>query len=182
MYLSIEQQYEVLERFCEVESGTKANKPQLSAAIALARRTSATLLVAKLDRLSRSVAFIAALLEGKTLDFRVAVMPYADKFKLYIYAALAEQEQDYISKRTKAALQVAKARGAKLGGSRPQAEVRHAAVKATADANAARDFLAIKSYRLAGATYRQVSEHINQLKVSTARGGSWFTSTVGIMI
>ena len=178
MYLSIEQQYEVLERFCEVESGTKANKPQLSAAIALARRTSATLLVAKLDRLSRSVAFIAALLEGKTLDFRVAAMPYADKFKLYIYAALAEQERDFISKRTKAALQVAKARGLKLGGARPEAEVRHAAVKATANANAARVFSVIKSYRSAGATYWEIAEHLNQLKVTRARGGSWFASTV----
>jgi len=182
VYLSIEQRYEVLERCCDVESGAKADRPQLTAAIALARRTGATLLVAKLDHLSRSVAFIATLLGDKTLDFRLAAMPYADKFQLHIYAALAEQERDFISKRTKAALQVAKARGAKLGGSRPEAEVRHAAVKATADANAARVFLAIKSYRLAGATYRQVSEHINQLKVSTARGGSWFTSTVGIMI
>ena len=127
-----EQPYEVLERFCDVEGGSKADS-QLTAAIALAKRTGATLLVARLDRLSRSVAFIATLMEDKKLDFRVATMPTACKFNLHIYAALAEQEREFISKRTKAALQAAKARGVKLGGARPEAEVRHAAVKATAD-------------------------------------------------
>ena len=173
-----EQPYEVLERFCDVDSGLKAGIPQLAAAVALAKRTGATLLVAKLDRLSRSVAFIATLLEDRKLEFRVATMPYADKFQLHIYAALAEQEREFISKRTKAALQAAKARGVKLGGARPEAEARHAAVKATADGNAARVSKAIKSHRLAGATYREIAEHLNQLKVTTARGGLWYASTV----
>ena len=171
-----EQPYEVLERFCDVEGGSKADRPQLTAAIALAKR--ATLLVAKLDRLSRSVAFIATLLEDRKLDFRVATMPYADKFQLHIYAALAEQEREFISKRTKAALEAAKARGVKLGGARPEAEARHAAVKATADGNAARVSKAIKSHRSAGATYREIAEHLNQLKVTTARGGAWYATTV----
>jgi DNA invertase Pin-like site-specific DNA recombinase len=166
-----EQPYEVVERFCDVEGGSKADRPQLAAAIALAKRTGATLLVAKLDRLSRSVAFIATLLEDRKLEFRVATMPYADKFQLHIYAALAEQEREFISKRTKAALQAAKARGVKLGG-------RHAAVKATADGNAARVSKAIKSHRSAGATYREIADHLNQLKVTTARGGAWYATTV----
>lgn len=173
-----EQPYEVLERFCDVESGLKADRPQLTAAIALAKRTGATLLVAKLDRLSRLVAFIATLLADKKLDFRVATMPTADKFQLHIYAALAEQEREFISKRTKAALQAAKARGVKLGGARPEAEARHAAVKATADRNAVRVSKAIKSHRSAGATYREIAEHLNQLKVTTARGGAWYATTV----
>ena len=105
-------------------------------------------------------------------------MPYADKFQLHIYAALAEQEREFISKRTKAALQAAKARGVKLGGARPEAEARHAAVKATADGNAARVSKAIKSHRSAGATYREIAEHLNQLKVTTARGGAWYATTV----
>ena len=173
-----EQPYEVLERFCDVESGLKADRPQLTAAIALAKRTGATLLVARLDRLSRSVAFIATLMEDKKLDFRVATMPTACKFNLHIYAALAEQEREFISKRTKAALQAAKARGVKLGGARPEAEARHAAVKATADGNAVRVSKAIKSHRLAGATHREIAEHLNQLKVTTARGGAWYATTV----
>ena len=79
-------------------------------------------------------------------------MPTACKFNLHIYAALAKQEREIISKRTKAALQLAKARSVKLRGARPEAEVRHAAVKAAADANAGRVFSAIKSHRSAGAT------------------------------
>jgi DNA invertase Pin-like site-specific DNA recombinase len=173
-----EQPYEVLERFCDVEGGSKADRLQLTAAMDLAKRTGATLLVAKLDRLSRSVAFIATLLEDRKLEFRVATMPYADKFQLHIYAALAEQEREFISKRTKAALQAAKARGVKLGGARPEAEARHAAVKATADGNAARVSKAIKSHRSAGATYREIAEHLNHLKVTTARGGAWYATTV----
>lgn len=173
-----EQPYEVLERFCDVESGLKDDRPQLTAAIALAKHTGATLLVARLDRLSRSVAFIATLMEDKKLDFRVATMPTACKFNLHIYAALAEQEREFISKRTKAALQAAKARGVKLGGARPEAEARHAAVKATADGNAARVSKAIKSHRSAGATYREIAEHLNHLKVTTARGGAWYATTV----
>ena len=172
-----EQPYEVLERFCDVEGGSKADS-QLTAAIALAKRTGATLLVARLDRLSRSVAFIATLMEDKKLDFRVATMPTACQINLHIYAALAEQEREFISKRTKAALQAAKARGVKLGGARPEAEARHAAVKATADGNAVRVSKAIKSHRLAGATHREIAEHLNQLKVTTARGGAWYATTV----
>ena len=67
------------------------------------KRTRATLLVSKLDRLSRKVSFIATLMDNKRLSFRVASMPHADKFQLHIYAALAEQEREFISLRTKAA-------------------------------------------------------------------------------
>lgn len=96
--------WEVLARFQDVESGARSDRPELEKAITLAKAEGATLLVAKLDRLSRSVAFIATLLEDRKLNFRVASMPYADKFQLHIYAALAEQERDFISKRTSAAL------------------------------------------------------------------------------
>ena len=170
--------HEVIGSFCDVESGSKADRPELNKAIEQVKRTGATLLVAKLDRLSRSVAFIATLMEDKQLEFTVATMPSADKFQLHIYAALAEQEREFISKRTKAALQAAKARGVKLGGARPEAEARHAAVKATADRNAVRVSKAIKSHRSAGATYREIAEHLNQLKVTTARGGAWYATTV----
>ena len=68
-------------------------------------------MVSKLDRLSRKVSTIAALMEDKRIGFRVAQMPYADNFQLHIYAALAEQERQFISARTKAALAEAKARG-----------------------------------------------------------------------
>ena len=141
-------------------------------------KTEATLLTAKLDRLSRSVAFIATLMEDKKLNFTVATMPHADKFQLHIYAALAQQEREFISTRTKAALREAKARGVKLGGARPNSQRRHDAVNAQADQNAQRVSRLIKDHRSAGKSYRYIAEQLNKLDVPTAKGGSWFASTV----
>jgi DNA invertase Pin-like site-specific DNA recombinase len=113
-----EQPFEVLADFEEVRSGTDNGRPMLTEALDLCRKTGATLLVSKLDRLSRKVAFIASLLEDPKVKLRVASMPNADNFQLHIYAALAQQERDFISLRTKAALAEAKAKGRKLGGLR----------------------------------------------------------------
>ena len=107
--------FEVVGEFLEVQTGTDNTRSQLLAAIDLAKKEKAVLVVAKLDRLSRKVSFIASLMEDKELEFRVAQMPFADKFQLHIYAALAEQERDFISARTKAALAAAKQRGVRLG-------------------------------------------------------------------
>ena len=122
--------------YVEVQSGADDNRPQLAEAIAHAKRAGACLLVAKLDRLSRRVSFIAGLLEDRRLDFRVANMPNADKFQLHIYAALAEQEREFISARTKAGLSAAKARGVALGGIRPNTITRNDAAKAKATSEA----------------------------------------------
>jgi len=122
--------------YTEVESGAADDRPELAKAIAHAKKESATLLVAKLDRLSRKVAFIAGLLEDKKLSLRVACMPNADKFQLHIYAALAEQEREFISARTKAGLAAAKARGVELGGIRPNTITRNDAAKEKAAADA----------------------------------------------
>ena len=170
--------YEVLERFCDVESGSSDDRPELSKAIALAKKEQATLLVAKLDRLSRKVSFIASLVEDKRLTFKVASMPYADKFQLHLYACLAEQERDFISLRTKAALKAAKARGVKLGGDRPEAQRRHYAVKTTADANAQRVSSVILRSRKDGISYRDIADELNRLGVQTARGGQWHAMQV----
>lgn len=170
--------WEVIARFQDVESGTRSDRPELAKAIALAKSEGATLLVAKLDRLSRSVAFIAALLEDKQLNFRVASMPYADKFQLHIYAALAEQERDFISKRTKAALTEAKARGVKLGGYREGHKAHHKAISAAADKAAERVGQTILSRRSAGATYQSIADELNALGVETSRGGQWYATTV----
>ena len=96
--------YGVVERFVEVHSGKDNERPLLNAAIALAKREKAVLVVSKLDRLSRRVSFIASLMEDRTLDFKVAQMPHANKLQLHIYACLAEQKRSFISQRTKAAL------------------------------------------------------------------------------
>jgi DNA invertase Pin-like site-specific DNA recombinase len=92
--------------------------------------------VSKLDRLSRKVSLIATLMDDPKLNLRVASMPHADKFALHIYAALAEQERDFISLRTKAALKEAKARGVKLGGLRDTTMKRNEVVKVQAQERA----------------------------------------------
>lgn len=109
-------QFEIIGKFKDVMSGKGSveERPTFKRAVELAKQHNATLLVAKLDRLSRDVETVARLI--KAVDIKVACMPYADKFQLHLYAALAEQERDFISARTKAALQAAKARGVKLGG------------------------------------------------------------------
>lgn len=170
--------WEVIARFCDVESGTKADRAELSKAISLAKSEGATLLVAKLDRLSRSVAFIAKLLEDKKLSVRIASMPYADKFQLHIYAALAEQEREFISKRTTAALREAKARGVVLGGHREGHTAHHEAVRSTADRNAQRVSQTVLSRRASGVTYTAIADELNALGVATARGGQWYATTV----
>lgn len=102
--------------YADVESGTrKGNKrPELAKAIAHCRREKATLLIAKLDRLARNVAFVSNLMESG-VEFLAVDMPQANKFTSHILAAVAEYEAEMISKRTKAALESAKARGVRLG-------------------------------------------------------------------
>ena len=100
--------------FVEVETGTRSDRPQLKLAIEAARRSGAKLIIAKLDRLARNVAFISTLMESD-VEFVALDCPTANKFTLHILAAVAEHEAQLISQRTKAALEAAKARGVKLG-------------------------------------------------------------------
>lgn len=103
--------------FVEVESGKSADRPQLTAALKRCRETGATLLVAKLDRLARDVAFIATLMKSD-VSFTACDKPDADPFRLHIEAAIAEEETRKISERTRAALAACKTRGVALGGFR----------------------------------------------------------------
>lgn len=170
--------FEILGEFVDVESGGNDDRPQLTKAIALAKRTGAELLVAKLDRLSRDVAFIAALLKDKRLSFRVASMPHADKFQLHIYAALAEQERDFISRRTKAALAAAKAKGRVLGGLRDETMKRNEVVKQDAQRRATDLKGVLLPMRQAGKPLREIAAELARLGVKTARGGEWTAAQV----
>lgn len=165
--------WEVVAEFTEVDSGGDDDRPILRQAIDTAKREKATLLVAKLDRLSRRVSFIATLMDDKRLDFKVAVMPHADKFQLHIYAALAEQERDFISQRTKAALAEAKAKGRKLGGLRDKTMKRNAAWKAQADDRARKLDGIVRPLRDRGASLRKIAQALNEAGITTARGGQW---------
>ena len=170
--------FEVIGEFTDVLSGTDDDRPELKKAIDLAKKSGADLLVAKLDRLSRRVSFIAKLMEDPKLSFRVAQMPHADKFQLHVYAALAEQERDFISKRTKAALAEAKARGQKLGGLRDKTIQRNHAVKANARARAEKIAGLVIPLRDAGKTLREIASHLDRADIATARGGHWNASQV----
>ncbi len=106
--------WKLLEEFVEIESGKDDKRPKLAEALAACQRRKTTLVIAKLDRLSRNVAFIANLMESG-VEFIAVDFPQANKFSLHIMAAVAEYEAQAISKRTKEALEAAKRRGVKLG-------------------------------------------------------------------
>lgn len=179
LYLSTyaEVPFEIVGEFTDIESGANGDRPELWKAIDLAEKTGATLLVAKLDRLSRKVSFISTLMDRKRLSLTVASMPHADKFQLHIYAALAEQEREFISLRTKQALAPLKGTG-KLGGNRGNIDRANAASSAQADAHAAKVLDTVLPLRDAGRTLQQIADTLNRTGVKTARGGNWYPSTV----
>jgi DNA invertase Pin-like site-specific DNA recombinase len=174
--------------YVEVESGAKAARPQLTAALASCRLHRATLVIAKLDRLARNVAFIANLMDGG-VEFVACDMPHANRLTLHLLAAIAEHEREMISQRTKAALQAAKARGVKLGNPNGAAVLlggcRAAAGRSAAmrKANAARHAVAVESMmtglRGAGAIgHREMARVLNERSVPAPSGGIWYQQQV----
>ena len=165
--------WEIVGEFQDVQSGGDDDRPQLRAALEQCRRNGAELVVAKLDRLSRKVSFIAQLMDDPKLQLRVATMPQADKFQLHIYAALAEQERDFISARTKAALRAAKARGKALGGLRDTTLRRNVAIQQKAAMEAERLLQIIAPMRDAGQTLQAIASALEEMQVAPSRGGKW---------
>lgn len=173
-----EEPFEVVEEFEDRLSGKSADRPELTKALETVRKTGAELLVSKLDRLSRKVSFIATIMDDPKVKLRAASMPYADNFQLHIYAALAEQEREFISTRTKAALVEAKAKGKKLGGLRDKTMKRNEAVKANANRRADKIAGIVVPLRDAGKTLREIASHLERAGIATARGGHWNASQV----
>lgn len=164
----------ILREFTEVESGKRNSRPQLEAAIAECRRTGATLLIAKLDRLARNVHFISGLLETN-VNFIAADMPNADRFMLHIYAAMAEEEGRRISERTKAALASAKRRGIKLGEAAKHRDKQNAT---RADHFARRVGPLLNQLHCAHElSFRDVALELNRRGVPCFRGGEWHANT-----
>src|SRR3974377_144417 len=124
--------------FTEVESGKRADRPELEKALAACKKQRAKLVIAKLDRLSRNLAFISTLMESG-VEFVAVDNPHANKLTVHILAAVAQHEREMISDRTKAALAAAKARGKRLGTPDPRGAVTRMvkARKASADSFAA---------------------------------------------
>jgi DNA invertase Pin-like site-specific DNA recombinase len=178
---------EVLARFTEVESGRKADRPKLAKALHLAKVTGATLVIAKLDRLSRNAAFLLALRDSG-VRFVAVDMPEANDLTVGIMALVAQAEREAISRRTKEALAVAKARGVKLGNPNGADSLRRAgkggvALRAAVSANAvafAKDLAPVlEEIRAAGHTsLRAIAKELTARGIRTRRGGKWSVSNV----
>lgn len=167
--------------YVEIESGKDAERPELAKAMQRAKLTGSTLLVAKLDRLSRNVAFISALMDSG-VDFVACDQPHATPFTLHILAAVAEHERRMISQRTKAALRAAKDRGVKLGGFRGvKVDQSKGAAAAARKGQAFADSLgaAIADLRREGVTsYSGIARGLDALGIQTSQGKSWQATQV----
>jgi len=173
---------QLLCEFKEAESGRRhTNRPQLMAALAECRKRRATLIIAKLDRLARNVAFISNLMESE-VEFVAVDMPTANRFTIHILAAVAEHEREMISKRTKDALAAAKARGTRLGNPRP--------LEALQLANAAKDYPKpapeviniMQEKKKQGKGLREIARELNRLAIRTPRGKQWYAETVKVTL
>jgi DNA invertase Pin-like site-specific DNA recombinase len=182
---------DLIGRFTEVESGRKADRPELAKALDLARLTGATLVIAKLDRLSRNAAFLLTLRDSG-VRFLAVDMPGANDLTVGIMALVAQAEREAISRRTKEALAVARARGVKLGNPNGAAALRRSddngkALRRTVAENAdrhARDLApVIADIRAQGHTsLRAIAAELNARGMLTRRGGRWQVSNVRNLI
>jgi len=176
----------VLESFTEVESGKRNDRPELAKAMRRCRLTGATLLVAKLDRLSRSVRFLAELRESD-VPFVAADLPEANTLTLSVMAAMAQHERELISERTRAGLAAAKARGVKLGNPNLSA-VRNndpSAAKAVQMARSAKRYEQlrelvdeIEAEHGEPMTLQQIADVLNDAGYQTARGARFSATHV----
>jgi DNA invertase Pin-like site-specific DNA recombinase len=165
----------------EVESGKRSDRQKLAEALRLCRMHGATLVIAKLDRLARNVAFVSALMDAG-VDFVAVDFPQANRLTIHILAAVAEHEAQAISTRTKAALAAAKTRGTKLGGDR--GNIRQIAAKGRQIAAAVRSKAAHMKAQDVAATIaeidatgsmslRQIAQALDARSIPAPRGGNW---------
>ena len=166
---------QLMEEFVEVESGAKNSRPILIAALEACRRNKAVLVIAKLDRLARNVAFISQLMETR-VEFVACDAPYANRLMLHIMSAFAEHEREQISARTKAALAVAKARGVQLGknGKNLAMQNRKAAVEFAEGMRSEFQILFLRKDR----TLTSVAEQLNMAGIPTREGTRWTATQV----
>lgn len=172
--------------FTEVESGSKDDRPELLQALRQCRLTGATLLIAKLDRLSRNRRFLLELADS-TINFIAVDMPEANSFTVGLMACLADYERQVISERTKAALQAAKARGVKLGNpnldkvrpnnTKPANEARSAKANVR-NAEMLEVINEVRANTNEDLSTRAICRILNEAGYTTARGGIWHPQSV----
>ena len=171
---------DIVADFTEVESGKHDDRPQLTTALEHARRIGASILIAKIDRLSRDAAFLLQLRKSG-VDIVAADMPHAGTLEFGVRAVVAQHEREEISRRTKAALHAARLRGTRLGSPRPHigSAIGNAKQADTADKFAGRIKLIVDDIKAAGVTsLLAIASALNERGISTARGGSWHATTV----
>jgi DNA invertase Pin-like site-specific DNA recombinase len=161
---------QVIAEYTEIESGKRDDRPQLALALEFAKANDATLVIAKLDRLSRDLHFLTGFIK-KGVPFIACDLPHANKFTLHIMGAVAEQERDFISERTKAAIQAKIAQGAKWGANTAKierantfAQTLHADIQTLMDAGIT--------------TPAAIAKALNERAVRTPRGADWGTGQV----
>lgn len=165
---------ELIAEYVEVESGGKKARPVLVQSIAQSRREGATLLIAKLDRLARNVAFVSSLMESG-VEFVAADAPYANKLMIHILSAFAEYEREQISQRTRDALQAAKARGIRLGVNGAALAEKNKQ-EALASAETIRPSVE-KAIESGCRTLVAISGTLNKAGLRTRRGSEWAPGT-----
>jgi DNA invertase Pin-like site-specific DNA recombinase len=178
--------WELLQEFREVESGKRNDRPELQKALAACRATGAQLIVAKLDRLARNVAFVSALMESG-VAFTAVDFPQANRLTVHMLAAVAEHEAAMVSQRTIAALAAARERGVVLGtdnltedGRIRGQEAGRAARIRRADQFARERHALIQDLRSQGMSYRQIAEHLTEKKILTASGKATTWTASGV--
>jgi DNA invertase Pin-like site-specific DNA recombinase len=184
----------IIASYTEVESGKRADRPELAKAVAHARRIGGKLVIAKLDRLARNVVFIATLMENG-FEFVCCDNPHVNRLTLHLLAVVAEHEAEQISARTKAALAAAKARGVQLGSNRPgywtrerkaawlaglsKAREKSAAIRRKRAIEKLADLLpTIRQQRQEGMTLQAIADALNAQNQPTARGCRWSAASV----
>jgi DNA invertase Pin-like site-specific DNA recombinase len=165
--------------FTEIETGKRNDRPELEQALALCRKRKARLVIAKLDRLSRNLAFIAALMDSG-VEFVAVDNPHATRLTLDILAAVAEHEREMIAQRTKAALQAAKARGIRLGSN--GADRLAPAYRAEAVERARQLAPILAELKSVGMSARQMAAELTVRGIATPNGGTWHAQTILRMI
>lgn len=181
----------LMKTFIEVESGKNNERPELSKALHLAKVTGATVVIAKIDRLSRNAAFLLTLRDSG-VNFIAADMPDANELTVGILAVIAQHERKAISERTREALKAAKARGKKLGNPNGAAALRRAAmgnvaslksIRWKADQHAANLRPVIESLREEGIeSLGQIAQALNERGMRCPRGATWYRSSVRNLI
>jgi DNA invertase Pin-like site-specific DNA recombinase len=176
---------QITHSFTEIESGSDNHRPQLAAAIAMCKSTGATLLIAKIDRLSRDAGFLLTL-RSSGLAIMAADMPHVGTLEFGIRAVFAQHEREEISRRTKAALAAAKARGQKLGSPNPRAGglAVSAHLRAQKAATIAKVMPIVRDLQQLGmTTTRQIAQGLTERGIPTATGvTTWHSAQVSRLL